>query len=71
MREVVFSLNGWELIRTETERSLITEKVHVCHTECNSYGYYSVRTIGLCLVCEKKIPDEIVALWCLQETTMW
>ena len=71
MREVLFSLKGWELVRTEAKQSKVTEQVHVCHTKCRSFGYYSVRNIGLCLVCEEKIPDEIVALWCLQETTIW
>ena len=70
MREVLFKLNGWELIRTETEFSK-REQVHVSHAKCSSFGYYSVRRQGICLVCTEKIPDEIVALWCLQETTMW
>ena len=67
MREVLFELNGWEIIRTESSFSDVIEKVYVCHTECDSFGYHSVIGIGSCLICEKKMPDEIVALWCLQE----
>ena len=57
MREVLFKLNGWELIRTESSFSDVIEKVYVGHTKCDSYQYHSVNGIGTCLVCEEKIPD--------------
>ena len=73
MRETLFELKGWELIRTEYETSNVFEKVHICHTKCDSYQYHTIRGVGskcFCLVCEDKIPDEIVALWCLLQPNL-
>jgi len=67
MRETLFELKGWELIRTELDSSDVYEKVYICHTKCDSYQYHSINGIGMCVVCDNKMPDEIVALWCLQQ----
>ena len=72
MQESLFELNGWALIRYETDTSdsfdLDTEgHVYISHLKCSSYGYYTVRDTSKCNLCREDMPDEIVALWCLQE----
>ena len=73
MQERLFELKGWALIRTEADTShrVTGDHVYISHLKCSSYGYYTVRTTSKCNLCQEYMPDEIVALWCLQETTMW
>ena len=63
MQETLFKLKGWELVRPEHD---ILEHVELYHTKCDFYFYSSVITVGRCISCQEKIPDEIVALWRLQ-----
>ncbi len=68
MQERLIELKGWALIRSEPGTGLDTEgHVYISHLECSSYGYYTVRNSSKCNLCQEDMPDEIVALWCLQE----
>lgn len=66
MREVLFKHKAWELVCTgdrEYDPS-INDVISIRHTKCDSYRYYP-RENPRCLVCDKRIPDVIVALFVL------
>ena len=66
MRKILFKHKGWELVCTgdleyETD---INDVISIRHTKCDSYRHYP-RENPRCLVCDKRIPDEIFTLYLL------